>query len=353
MHLKDRAEYEGRYDRATVDYFRAMAGTRVETQSAEQRDAARRAHALLTYIERGERWLEKRATVEGWMERDRIFDRIEARAPYGPVGCTTCGADMEPGVGTVECNYDEPLRSRMLYLYHCPNRHVPGKAVYTDGTEKVFEVARCVQCASPNVTDTREPNSETVVTTCQACGHTTRLELMLTPKVEMSDPDFEHDRATFCMSDEEGEEYRTSKAARERLMEMDAEAAERKKHQALYDAVAKIEKLTIFQLEAKVRSALEQLDFADVRFEKAETGRFVVLPFSFQETKSDRVAVDGETIARKTLQDTLAPTNWRLMSDGLRSKLGQFEGRLKGYDSEEDLLTLVHPRSSDQADAAA
>ena len=143
------------------------------------------------------------------------------------------------------------------------------------------------------------------------------------------------------MTDEEGKVYVEGKRSLEQLKVMFDEQDERKRNQHLYDAVEKIEKLTIFQMEAKVRTALEELGFSDVRFEKAETGRFVILSFSFQETKTDRTTYDGETATKKALKSVLAPTNWRLMSDGLSAKLGQFEGRLKGYDSEEDLLALV------------
>lgn len=44
---------------------------------------------------------------------------------------------------------------------------------------------------------------------------------------------------------------------------------------------------------------------------------------------------------RKVIQGTLAATNWRLMSEGVTYRLGYLQGRLKAYETEEDLLNLV------------
>jgi hypothetical protein len=41
------------------------------------------------------------------------------------------------------------------------------------------------------------------------------------------------------------------------------------------------------------------------------------------------------------LELNLAGTNWRLMSEGVTDRLGYLQGRLKAYETEEDLLELV------------
>lgn len=345
MHLKERIEYEEQYDRLTVEYFRQIERVNEETiakhsDSPERLKAAKTAVAMGMYFRRGEQWERRDEVINEWMQRDRIFDDCEAQEPYDPVYCSVCDRQMIAGLGTLETDYEEPRRSRKLYFYDCVNKEHPRKAVFADGDEKTFPPQRCSQCQSTNITDERKQQSEEVVSTCQSCGHISRLSLEL-HKPESSDPHFARDRKRYCMTDEEGKEYVEGKRSLEQLKVMFDEQDERKRNQHLYDAITKIEKLTIFQMETKVRTTLEELGFADVRFEKAEAGRFVTTPFSFQETKTDRTTYDGEMAAKKALKSVLAPTNWRLMSDGLSSRLGQFEGRLKGYDSEEDLLAVV------------
>lgn len=44
---------------------------------------------------------------------------------------------------------------------------------------------------------------------------------------------------------------------------------------------------------------------------------------------------------QKLIKKVLADTNWRLMSEGARYRLGMLEGRLRAYEREEDLLKLV------------
>jgi len=44
---------------------------------------------------------------------------------------------------------------------------------------------------------------------------------------------------------------------------------------------------------------------------------------------------------RKLIKKTLEKTNWRLMSEGINYRLGYLNGRLKGYENEEDLMRIV------------
>lgn len=343
-HVKERSEYEATYDRLTVDHFRYLEQLHhdlLETHDTPvSKGAAKMAYDLSVHFRRGDWWEKKRGVIEEWMERDRIFDEIELEAPYQPVHCDTCSKAMEPQVKAAQLNYDDPAASRMMYLYRCPNGKHRGKAVYTDGQEKIFEPARCGACNSVDITEERKTDPEEVVSTCQVCGHVDRLSLEVKAQNEKPDPNFERDREKYCMTEEEGQEYLTSKLNMEQFREIQEAQDERQKNQHLYAAVAKIQKLTVFQIEEKARLALEAMKFANIRFEKAETGRFVTVPFSFQEAKDDRSPKDAEATASQTLHDLLAPTNWRLMGT-LSSKLGQLEGSLKGYDSEEDLLTLT------------
>ena len=355
-HLKEKSYYEMVFDRQTVDACRRhLKASRqleesTETSADDQSKKERGEQFVVNYIlyfEKGERYLEKNDTIGTWMDRDRIYDEIEATEPYRPVFCEQCHAEMEPSTGVGRFDYDEPRQSRMAYAYFCPRKHFPGKIVYTDGEARAIEPQRCGQCRSANVNDVFDEKTESAVITCADCGHIDRMDLSIKP--EPVDPHFERDRALYCLSEQEGEAYQRDKHNLLALKASFDQQEERERNQTLYDAVAKIEKLSIFELESKVRTVLEAAGFADIRFDKAETGQYVVLPFSCQETKADRSGRDGELTVQRELKQTLEPTNWRLMTGGITSKLGQLEGRLKGYDQEEDLLGLVkHRKSTEQ-----
>lgn len=68
--------------------------------------------------------------------------------------------------------------------------------------------------------------------------------------------------------------------------------------------------------------------------------RYVVVPFTVRETKPKRR--DRESIADlyTLLKTTLKETNWRAPKDKISYRLGFISGKLKGYESEEDLLKL-------------
>jgi hypothetical protein len=50
---------------------------------------------------------------------------------------------------------------------------------------------------------------------------------------------------------------------------------------------------------------------------------------------------DSRTHLKKLITTALADTNWRLMSEGVRHRLGYLSGRLRAYESEDELRKLV------------
>jgi hypothetical protein len=55
---------------------------------------------------------------------------------------------------------------------------------------------------------------------------------------------------------------------------------------------------------------------------------------------------------KKLIQKALEDTNWRLMSEGISYRLGYLKGRLRAYESEEDLKKLVLQKAKKQPDQA-
>ncbi len=102
-----------------------------------------------------------------------------------------------------------------------------------------------------------------------------------------------------------------------------------------------LKKLTFANLEKLLESALEKRAFKGLNFGKPELGKYVIVEFSVNDAKDGRQEYDSQKALKKLVKDTLAETNWRLMSDSIQYRLGILIGRLKAYEREEELLELV------------
>ena len=47
---------------------------------------------------------------------------------------------------------------------------------------------------------------------------------------------------------------------------------------------------------------------------------------------------------KKTINEALENTNWKLVEDGISYRLGILSGRLRGFEFEEDLVKMVKAR---------
>ncbi|OYX52999.1 hypothetical protein B7Y92_04245 [Candidatus Saccharibacteria bacterium 32-50-13] len=70
-------------------------------------------------------------------------------------------------------------------------------------------------------------------------------------------------------------------------------------------------------------------------------GRDVYVGFSCLDSKSDRKDYDSRKTLKKLVDSALEDTNWRLMTDEISYRLGYLNGRVKAYESEEDLKKLA------------
>lgn len=64
-----------------------------------------------------------------------------------------------------------------------------------------------------------------------------------------------------------------------------------------------------------------------------------MVEFSVQD-ESDRDSNESVRLLTKEIKTCIFYTNWRLMSDGLIDRLGFITGRIKGYETTEDILQL-------------
>lgn len=190
-------------------------------------------------------------------------------------------------------------------------------------------------------TSSRKGEVITTIYSCPKCGNKETDVFDMTVKEKPIDPNFEMNRKKYCLSDKEGLEYISQKEGMKEIERMMDDVKERKQNKALYDAIAKIKKLTIFELQKLLDPILEKAGYVKLEFEKPDLQKDVMLGFGLQDSKSGRSEWDSVHELQKLFKKALEGTNWRLMSDGVRYRLGFLQGRLKGVEAEEDLRKLV------------
>lgn len=283
--------------------------------------------------------------IRDWQLEDEAKERqiTQARLQTEPIckHCTKVGLRithkslMRRGDGI-----DSP--EEVLFMLQCP--HCQKKSVYwEDGTAWEHHKTHCPKCnVSMDESDVRKAKTVTTTYTCPACKHSYKDTFDFSSKKEKSDPEFEVDRAIFCLTDTKSlEEHRDAKRRLEGMVELGKELEEKEANKHLYDALAKLKKLKIPELSPLLEPLLKKAGFTEFSLDKPEMGREVTIGFNCLDSKSEREDYESRTTLRRLVQQALKDTNWRLMSEGIHYRLGYLTGRLRVYENEEDLLKLV------------
>lgn len=355
-HLKPKQYYLDLYDKGTVFQCRHWLSTNLpdeyyKEQAKKQgvseemaKNARGAADHWYIYYHSGERYIKKDETVRNWMERDEERDRFfeTATAPED-ITCLTCGRRMFVSSKHLNIAINDDEKDTVLFMYDCPLGHIPRRAFYDNGKEFRREPTLCTKCKTPVTEENKDTKKKWLtILTCPSCKHVEKREIERTAnKEEEPDPDYEKDRVRFCISDEEGRKFVEFKNSLEQLSKIMEKHKERENEKDVYDAVAELKKLKIIELEEFIRPILEKEGYIKLQFKNPEITKDVVVPFVVYEQRPDREGQASTYTLEKTLRKALRGTNWRLMTDGTTYRLGMLEGRLHGYEREEDLANLV------------
>ena len=132
----------------------------------------------------------------------------------------------------------------------------------------------------------------------------------------------------------------------EGMAQLGKEMQEKRDNKHIYDAVKDIKKPKIAELIPLLSGSLEKEGYIEFHLDKPEMGREAYVGFSCLDSKSDRKDYDSRKTLKKLVDSALEDTNWRLMSDGISYRLGYLNGRLRAYESEEDLKKLAMKSSN-------
>lgn len=354
-HLKPKQHYIDLYDRHTVDYCKniieifsqplknpPLIGGKKPTKVMVD-TMSKMALDYRMMFAKGDRYTQKEETIREWMDRDQARDELyESATPPEGIHCLTCQRamtmlDKDLWTGGLK----EP--DRILFMFDCPNGHLPRRAFFNDGEEWKHKREVCPKCGGEfNVKATVTKKKFIDYYSCKSCDFKKTEELERTAnKEEIIDPDFAADRTKFCLSEEEGRKWRETLASWEQMGKLVDSWKEKEKNKEVYDKIAKIKKLTIVELEKLLIPPLEKEHYIYLKFGNPEITRDIIVPFTVQDSKGGREKLASDYELRQLLKKVLKETNWRLMSDGVSYRLGILSGRLRGYENEEDMLKLV------------
>lgn len=365
-HQKALSEYEDRYDRITVQIGREKLAWLLEARD-EFKKKVKEEHGkdpkpkatefwwgrmgfLLVEIPLGERWEERSSTIKKWQLEDEARDgKLENTRPSEEPICYHCGKTglklSDKMLHNRTGNYSDPNDEQVLFMFRCT--HCQKSTSYWQDGElfKPFPHL-CSGCGVP--IEGEDARSKELITTtydCSVCGHVDTVELDLRPNEEKSDPEYERDRLLFCYDDERGKKYLEYRAPWDSLRRDFEKQKEKDKNKDLYDAIEKMEKLKVVELIDKLKPAIEEAGYVEVRFDKPEIGHSFIVGFSCLDGQSAREDYISESTLRKAVKTALNQTNWRLTSDGITYRLGYLSGTVRAYENEDDLLRLVKKSS--------
>lgn len=354
-HLKSKQYYEDQYDRLTVETGRRIESRpydiesirkKVEVENIDEKEAVRAimaAQHLYMYFFSGDRYVKKEETIREWMRKDEARDKFleEAPAPEN-ITCHTCGRLMF--VSSKHLNIGIKDDDTVLFFYDCPLDHLPRRAFYNTGEEFKRKKPKCPKCNTELTEENKKTKHKlTTTSTCPNCDYKDIdvIDFSKKPKAEATDPDYVKDRERFCLSDKAGREFIASYEQMKQMSELVDKWKEKEKNKDVYDAVAKLKKLKIIELQELLTPILEEAGFIKLQFKEPEVNKDVFVPFIVYEQKPDREGRASTYELEKLLRKTLKDTNWRMVTGGVNYRLGMLEGRLHGYEREEDLVKLV------------
>jgi len=349
QHLKDYTHYDELYDKLTIEecqqwennpYLRDISKLKGEEKKvAKLKKETFRSLVIpmsLVFLKAG-RAADKSETIQKWMERDRAKDEklANAREPEG-VRCFGCSSLLKNCISR-DLMDNHQGKEDVLFMFECDK--CGKRRAYWENGKEWKHTPTCIKCRAE--VQTNSVKKDNIITTeyrCSKCGHIEIDKIDLNKSDDRVKPDFEANRKKYCIPESEGREMMRQAERASKLVDR---WKDEEKNKELYEAVRKIKRLTISELQSLLDPVVEKSGYAKLDFEKPEIEKNVILGFSLQDVKVGRDQNNSVYDLQGLLKKTLEDTNWRLMSDGVNYRLGFLTGRLKGFESEEDILKLV------------
>jgi Zn finger protein HypA/HybF involved in hydrogenase expression len=360
-YLKEKQYYEDLYDLKTIkdclDFYRSLHAKLpkvLKLPNKENLPKKKRKEEFIKVMNMAivsmkiSRFEHKEKALEEWMEKDKKrqekFDNTEPLEIY----CEGCTLLMEPIHMSL---WEEKDVLRVSFIYNCPKCN-KRKAYYDDGEEYKSKPTLCEKCGSeididPKIDDKKDTTTWTYK--CSGCDY---------KKVEVEDDKkWREDRAKeearnkelltkfkkdFVFSEEEGRECLRGLEQLKTINE-NFKKSQQKKEDPAYHKAIQVKKIKVVELNKLLKEVFPKEGYIELQFEKPDMGKFVAVPFMVQDEKSEREEYDSKKQLKRLIDKTLAETNWKLMSDGVSYRVGYLSGKLRCYETEEELMKIVTP----------
>ncbi len=306
---------------------------------------------FLLYFKKGERYRNKAETIQRWKDKDsKLDDRLNTAIFPSYIPCEHCGMEIEEE----DRHIDDILNpnSRVQFFAHCKNCEKV-MIVYDNGDIYKPKPSLCPKCNSKLKTSSKyKDNISTIKETCTQCTYKDEIVIDYDKEDRQREAEKKKDqsllekyRTTYCLSDEEGSKYIQEMENLKRITEMIKDSEEKKKDPH-YQKAAKVKKLTSVQLLKLLEKNFKNKKYESLSFGDPDIGRFVIIPFTVQDSKKSRKKEKSIQELRTLINKLLENTNWRLMSTGIDYRMGYLTGRLKGYENDEELAKYLRKRDN-------
>ncbi len=302
------------------------------------------------FITTGERYRNRKKRIEEMMDEDKKKQEFyDTTSEPSNITCNNCNKRLISDTKMLEDYMDQPMK--VLFFFPCKSCDVKC-AVYNTGEEFETEPQLCPKCKSEiNETHTikGKPKAKIIIwkRKCTSCDFAEEqiddFEKKRSERKQREDDEkklLEKYRDEFCLTEEKGKEY----IKQIEIMKVAKDVFEEEKQKYdnnVYQRSIQLKRLSIVELENLLSEALEKEKYIKLSLSPPEMGQHVIVSFTVQDSDASRKDYNSSNSLQKCIKKALEETNWRLMSEGVHFRLGYLSGRLKGYESEEDMLELA------------
>lgn len=357
-YLKPHQYYVDRYDLWTIEKCLDVIDTfqkvykeclvAEELKDLSQEEKARSTNQMLgwdLFVLKTREYEKKEEKIKKWMEEDRKEqDKYDNTPEPQGIRCTDCSGSMHSTFKTTHNDTGEP--SRMLFFFTCSSCD-KRRAVWENGEEWESKPQLCQKCNKEvESSEKRDGDVITWTVTCSSCGFTeSTVDDLGKSRKEREESEkkdallLEKFRSEFCLSEKQGKENVATLESM-RVADVVYEEELQKYDGPAYQQSAELNRINTIELEKRLGEPLAKENYVKFALDKPEEGRFFIIPFSVQDADSSRKENDSVHNLEKLLKESLKDTNWRLMSGHISYRLGYISGRIRGYESDEDLMQL-------------
>lgn len=294
-------------------------------------------------------YTKKEKTIADWIVDDTEVQNRYDLAQTPNIKCEQCHKKMEEMYRTFKGS--DHKASPLEFILACKDCR---KIIHIDenGIISIPEPIRCEKCKAVVHIDVNDIEKHVWENTyiCASCGHKfhERIDHREFNKKLAEDKKrdtllLEQYRSRFCLEGEAGESL--AKAVGNFYLAQDIYKYEYSKHATPeQDKIHEIDRLDIKGLTQLLTKTLQKVGYSQLKLGHPNIDRYVDVPFTVQLPESE----EDKSLSVHKLDSTLKPalenTNWRLMKDSTRYRLGYLAGTLRGYEQEDDLLKLFEKK---------